>query len=368
MAVQKIPQTYVDNNAAWVPLRTVANKVNEVIDAIEIGTGLDLVANSVTSTTTVVAGTSIAVGTALTVGTDETFAKQVNHTISVDTSTTVATVGGSLSVTSGIGATSGAGGALNLFAGSSGNTVGSTGGAILVQSGTTGATSGNTGSVIVQSPGAAGTGVSGAVTLRSGAATSSNSGNVSITTGQSSTLGNSGTINIITGDSATSGNSGPININTGAATSGVGGNIVLNTGTSSSVTVAPTIFLNKSVVKIPTDTSVTSGGTITAVQLLNGHITATGATGNYQLPSAANLITALGGSVSVGTNFEFVFNATSMTATNTATLVVGVNMSVMSAPAITGGGSLTVTQNTQVVGLFRVIFDSTSTCKISRIS
>ena len=117
----------------------------------------------------------------------------------------------------------------------------------------------------------------------------------------------------------------------------------------------------------PTNTSIASGGTITAAQLLLGHITATGATGSWQLPSTASIITALGGSVVVGTNFKFLLNASTMTATNIATLVVGTSMSVMSAPPITGGATLTVTQNTQVVGLFRVIFDTTATCKILRV-
>lgn len=34
MAIDKIPNTYVNNNAAWIPLRTVAIKVNEVIDEV----------------------------------------------------------------------------------------------------------------------------------------------------------------------------------------------------------------------------------------------------------------------------------------------------------------------------------------------
>lgn len=356
MAVIKIPDTYLKDNACFLPINTIGKKINEVIDAIEGGTGSDIVANTLTSNTTLI------------VGTDEIFSKEVNHNISVDTSTTAATAGGNLTISSGIGATSGNGGALNIIAAASGNTAGSAGGNILVQSGATGATSGLSGTVIIQSAGSSGTGTSGNTTLRTGASVSANSGSVSVTTGQVSTLGNTGNINLITGDSATSGNTGSITIRSGTAISGIAGNISIIPGNSSSTSIVSSIILNKSVLNIPSNASVASGATITTVQLLNGHITATGATGNWTLPDTADIIIALGGGVNVGTNFEFIFNAKSMTATNTATLVVGANMSVMSAPAITGGGSLTITQNTQVVGLFRVIFDSTTTCKISRIS
>jgi hypothetical protein len=55
MAINKIPNTYVNNNAAWVPLRTVAIKVNEVIDGLnEITDGTETFENiTVTDTATV---------------------------------------------------------------------------------------------------------------------------------------------------------------------------------------------------------------------------------------------------------------------------------------------------------------------------
>lgn len=56
MPINKIPNSYVNNNAAWVPLRTVAIKVNEVIDEVNDiidGEGTETFENiTVTDTTT----------------------------------------------------------------------------------------------------------------------------------------------------------------------------------------------------------------------------------------------------------------------------------------------------------------------------
>ncbi len=455
--IKKIPQSYLDNNAVWTPLRTVAVKLNEVIDALNGTTSLDLTANTlnVTSTTdattkdtgaiiteggigvekAVFAGTSITATTrffsgngtvalpaysfindpdsgiyrigannigvavngimaldvastglvingALNVLTNTTFTKETNHTIEVSASTTAATAGGNLVIASGVGATSGNGGAIQIISGAGGATAGSTGGSLLLQSGASGAGGGPSGTTSVRTSGAALTNSSGAILIDTGATASADSGSISITSGQVSTLGASGLVSITTGTSGTSGatgaiilqtgnatigSSGAINITSGSTASGVAGDINITTGTYTSTTVAPCVVLNKAIIHKPANTDTASGGTITGPQLVSGHITATGATGNWQLPTAAQITTAIGATPK-GTWFDFVFNAASMTATNTATLVVGTNMTVMSAPAITGGGTLTVTQDTQVVGVFRVVFDSATTCKISRIA
>lgn len=139
------------------------------------------------------------------------------------------------------------------------------------------------------------------------------------------------------------------------------------TFTVGAVTLTDSLTSVKAEIKKPTSASVASGGTITAAQLLGGLITATGATGNWQLPTAAQITTAIG-STPAGTNFEFIFNASGMTSTNTATLVVGSNITVMSSPAITGGGTLTVTQASQGIGIFRILYITPTTCKITRIS
>lgn len=275
------------------------------------------VEKAIVTGTSITSGTTLNAGTALTVGTDVILAKQVNHTVKVGDTTTVATAGGNLSILAGLALTSGNGGDLTVKSGA-GDLTGN-GGSLIIGSGNAGVVSGN-------------------------------SSDTTITTG-----------------SATIGGTGDITLTTGNTGSGLAGDIILTTGTHTSVTVEPVIALNKGVVKKPGSTSVASAGTITGPELVRGLITATGATGNWNLPTAAQITTAIG-STPAGTHFDFVFNAAGMTATNTATLVVGAGMTVMSAPAITGGGSLTVTQDTQVVGVFRIIFDSTTTCKISRIA
>lgn len=61
MPISKIPDSYVNNNAAWIPLRTVAKKVNELIDSIEGGSNSDLVVNSLTTVTTGTIGSNLTV-------------------------------------------------------------------------------------------------------------------------------------------------------------------------------------------------------------------------------------------------------------------------------------------------------------------
>lgn len=275
------------------------------------------VEKAIVTGTSIASGTTLTAGTALAIGTDVTLAKEVNHTVTVTTSTTATAVGGSLDVVSGAGATSGAGGAASVKSGAGGVT--GAGGVLTVASGAGGATSG----------------ASGAVNIASGAAT----------------IGSSGTVTIASGNTA----------------SGVAGDIALTPGTFTSTTVSPMISLNKAVVRKPRSTAFASGDTALGIDLVGGLLAATGATGNFQLPDTADITTAIG-STPAGTYFEFIFNAAAMTATNTATLVVGANMSVQSSPAITGGGTLTVTQDTQVIGKFGVFFDTATTCKIVRLA
>lgn len=285
----------------------LAAEVNRTIREIET--------NGVTTTGDVSADNLTLSGGA-TIGGDLTFTAESDHIIHIENSTTAATNGGTIEFHAGDGMTSGNGGDVFQSAGDAGTT--GNGGALLLEAGAGGATSGNGGAITITSGGAA--------------------------------VGASGNIEIITNNTA----------------SGRAGDIIFRTGTQTSTTVKAVISLEKAVVRKPESTSVASGGTITGVQLVGGLITATGATGNWQLPTAAQITTAIG-STPAGTNFEFVFNAAGMTATNTATLVVGANMTVASAPAITGGGTLTVTQDTQVTAGFRVVYDTTTTCKIYRI-
>lgn len=337
------------------------------------------------------AGASINAATALTVGTDQTFAKEVNHTISVAASTTGATGGGNLTISSGNGngAASGAvtvasatetgADATGDVAVESGQSESAASGNVSLKSGVV-TTLGNSGTAIVATGRSTVSGNSGNIQAVTGDATTGDSGSVEIITGPVSTLGTSGDISLTTGNSDTSGDTGSVSITTGAAAiggtgdititsgntaSGLSGDIILTTGTDTSVTVEACIQLVNAVVHKPKSSTVDSGGTITGPELVGGLIAATGATGNWQLPTAAQITTAIG-ATPAGTNFEFVFNAAAMTATNTATLVVGASMTVASAAAITGGGTLTVTQDTQVTAGFQVVYDTPTTCKIYR--
>ncbi len=326
--------------------------------------------------------------------------------------------GGAAALNGGIGGTTGTGGAVNITSGAGGTTSGDSGavnvksgnetstdlsGAVTIASGTTAsatsgavtvatganATSGDSGVLTLASGASSTSGNTGTATLKSGIATSGTSGIVTVTSGTGTTASGktsvttgsatttSGLVEIITGAATTT--TGAINLTTGTATTTSGaisivtgpavtaGNINITPGTASSTTVAPLTIISKGIVKKPLTSSVASGATITAKELLGGLITATGATGNWTLPTAAQITTAIG-ATPAGTYFEFIFNAAAMTGTNTATLVVGTNMTVMSAPPITGGGTLTVTQDTQVIGKFGIFYDTATTCKIARLA
>lgn len=278
----------------------------KVVDIAKTGvtvTGLIASTTTITAGTGLVSTTTTAVGTALTVGTDQTFAKELTHTVTVATTTTAATAGGALTISSGTGATSGTGGVMTITGGQAGATAGASGGALLLLGGAEGAGGG------------------------------------------------------ITGD---------VTINTKNATGGAAGNVNIAAGTSSSTTIAPCTILSRAFVKKPLSASVATGAAATAIQVVGGLLAVTGGTGNLQLPTAAEITTAIG-ATPAGTNFDFVVNAQAMTGTNVVTLVVGADMTVPSAPAITGGASLAVTQDTQVTGTFRIVYDTATSCKIYRV-
>lgn len=196
-------------------------------------------------------------------------------------------------------------------------------------------------------------------------------GKVTVRGGVGATSGAGGAAEVIGGAAgATAGAAGgAVNIIGGAegAGGGIGGNVNITPGLASSSTVSPLTIVNKGKAWKPLTGTVATGATATGVQVANGLLTITGATGNVTLPTAAQITTAVG-ATPAGTVIDFVVNAVGMTATNTVTLVVGANMTVMSAPPITGGGTLTVTQDTQVVGYFRLIYHTATDCKIMRIA
>ena len=364
------------------------------------------VTGQIKATTTVTATTSVSLGT------DIIGVKEADHELNVAATTTAATAGGKVTVRGGTGATSGAGGAVDIIGGTAGATAASVGGAVNLTSGVSGAgngasgavnlksgaatasntgivtvasgvpvTTGNSGNVVLASGAGAATGDTGTVSLSSGAATTGNSGKATLQSGNATT-GTSGITEIITGTGTTA--SGAIQLTTGAATTTGGeitlitgaavtaGNIVLKPGASSSTTVSPLVIATANIIEKPVNTaSVASGGTITGKQIVDGYVAGTGGTGNWQLPTAADITTAVG-ATPARTRFIFTNNAVGMTAANVATLVVGANT--VTQKMISAGDSatdqlLTVTNDAgKNVGLFAFTFITSTTGSFHRLA
>lgn len=393
---------------------------------------LDIATTGLAVTGAISATTTVTATTGISLGTDLTGLKEVNHTITVATTTTAATAGGNLTLLGATGATSGAGGDIIVTGGTGGATAASVGGAITVTTGVSGAGGGASGVLSVKSgigttstgtatfgSGNASGGTSGNVTVTSGTGTTASgtatygsgnatttSGNVTLSSGTGDTAGTvivstsnatttAGALTISTGTASTTGGliridtgnisagtsaavavttgtgttgTGAISFTTGNASAGTAGNITLAVGTASSTTVSPTTIIASNTVNKPLNTaSVATGVAITGRQLVDGYIAITGGTGNVTLPDTSAITTAVG-ATPAGTVLNFTVNAVGMTATNTVTFVVGANMSVASAPAITGGGTLTLTQDTQVIGVFKLVFITATTTKLFRIA
>lgn len=123
------------------------------------------------------------------------------------------------------------------------------------------------------------------------------------------------------------------------------------------------VTLAKAVVRNNSATAVNVTGAITAAQLGGGLITSTSAAGvTATLPTAALLATAIG--ATRGTIFEFVVDNSA--GANTVTIAVNTGITV-GTTALTGGDTLTVS-TAQVVASFRLIFTSTTTAILRRIS
>jgi hypothetical protein len=390
------------------------------------------VGTTVNAGTSATVGTSLNVGTNQTFSkevdhtvtvTTTTTAATAGGAIAISAATSgTSGSGGAASLTGGIGGTTGTGGALNLTSGAGGSASGNSGavnvksgnetatdssGALTVASGTTAsatsgavtvatgavATSGNSGVLDLASGASSTSGNSGTVTLESGAAASGTSGIVTVKSGSGTTASGkitnstgsatttSGLIELLTGAATTT--TGAINATTGNATTTSGaialttgtavtaGNITLQPGVASSTTVASIVIQGSNSVKKPVATStVATSGTALGIDLVNGYLAVTGATGNVQLPTAAQITTAIG-ATPAGTTFDFIVNTSGMTAANVATLVVGANM--VTAKQTGAGDSatdqlLTVTNSTALkVGVFRITFDTATTVVLFRI-
>ena len=285
----------------------------------------------------------------------------VNGTSGTDSGDITVTVGAAGTATTGTGGTGGdflftgaAGGAASGAAG-----IGGAGSTFTVTLGAGGATA--------DAAGGAG-GAGGGFTFTSGnggavtnaASASGAGGAISFTAGNSgagSTAGSDGGAISFTGGN-------------GTGTAGAPGNITLTPGTSATTTRAPLTILAKGVVNKKTDTSVATGATATAIGVVGGHLSVTGATGNVTLPTAAEITTAIG-ATPVGTTIEFVVNAVGMTAANVVTILPGANTTVqkmISAGDVATDQLMTVTNTSNVnMGIFRICYITATTCSLHRI-
>lgn len=104
-----------------------------------------------------------------------------------------------------------------------------------------------------------------------------------------------------------------------------------------------------------------STGTITAAKLAVGYITSTSAAGvTLTTPTATALATALG---SIGARTVFTFVVDNSAGSNIVT--VALDASIVANTVITGGNTLTVA--TGKIGVFQMVFTSTSAAQIGRI-
>jgi hypothetical protein len=157
---------------------------------------------------------------------------------------------------------------------------------------------------------------------------------------------------------------------------GVGGAKVLDvtttglavTGTLSSTGLLTAVATNP-IVKPVNDTAAT-GAVLTGAQIIKGYVAVTGATGNLQFPTAADLTTALGTSP-IGTTLELVINATAMTGTNVVTLTVNTGLTFLKQISAGDAASValaTVTQTAGVhVGVFKLVYDTATSVVVSRV-
>ena len=138
---------------------------------------------------------------------------------------------------------------------------------------------------------------------------------------------------------------------------------VLKADTINAVTTSGGIATTGSIIEKHTGVAINATATATAAQILTGYITSTSAAAvALTLPTATELGTALG--ASAGTSFEFIVDNTA--GANTVTVTVAAGITAITSP-ITGGATLTVS-TANAVGVFRLVFQSATACKILRIA
>lgn len=227
--------------------------------------------------------------------------------------------GGVMSLTGGAGNTTGAGGAASLTGGAGGNDA--VGGAASLAGGAAGGGNRAGGAATVTGGAGAGSAAGGAATVTAGAGGATGVG------GDATLLAGAG--------GATSGDGGDAKVTAGAATANNddGGDVILTPGAAHGTGMAG-VVVSRGLVVVPqgAPAAKTTSATLTAAELKTGIITVNqgaGATSDQQLPTAADLDTALP-SLAAGDAFDFsVINTSTVDAedasvtTNTGWTLVG---------------------------------------------
>ena len=173
----------------------------------------------------------------------------------------------------------------------------------------------------------------------------------------------------ISGNSNTAiGNNSDVLTGTLSNATAIGNGAIVNTSNTiqlgnTSVTAITTSgnFINLN----PTLVAINTSATATAANIVSGYITSsTAAAVTITLPTAAQIATSIGGTVSQGTSFEFSVENTGTT--NAVTLAVGTGISVQMTPIITGSNNLIITAANNI-GRFRLVFTSGMYAMLFRI-
>jgi hypothetical protein len=115
----------------------------------------------------------------------------------------------------------------------------------------------------------------------------------------------------------------------------------------------------------PTNAAINATATATVANILDGYITSTSAAATtITLPTATAIATAIGGSVTRGTQLDFIVDNTS--GANTISIAGGAGITAQTTAAITGTTILTVSTANKIAG-FRLVFTSATTAVIIRV-
>lgn len=129
----------------------------------------------------------------------------------------------------------------------------------------------------------------------------------------------------------------------------------------SPVTSGGAIAFTSAIVEKHTASAINVSATATGAQLATGLVTSTSAAAvALTLPSAAELLAAIGGAI--GTSFDLIVDNSA--GANTVTVTASASITAATA-VVTGGATLTVASG--ATGIFRIYFPSATVAKIYRV-